>query len=56
MSAKVLLDQNPHPTDTEIKQALNGVLCRCASYLRIVRAIQRAANADQSAPPIINYR
>ena len=55
MSAKVLLDQNPHPTDTEIKQALNGVLCRCASYLRIVRAIQRAANADQSAPPIVNY-
>jgi nicotinate dehydrogenase subunit A len=56
MSAKVLLDQNSHPTDTEIKQALNGVLCRCASHLRIIRAIQRAVNADQSAPPIINYR
>ncbi len=56
MSAKVLLDKNPSPTSAEIKQALNGVLCRCASHLRIIRAIQRAGNADQSAPPIINYR
>jgi nicotinate dehydrogenase subunit A len=56
MSAKVLLDKNPSPTSTEIKQTLNGVLCRCASHLRIIRAIQRAVNADQSAQPIINYR
>jgi len=56
MSAKVLLDKNPSPTSTEIKQALNGVLCRCASHLRIIRAIQRAVNADQSDLPIINYR
>jgi nicotinate dehydrogenase subunit A len=56
MNAKVLLDKNPSPTSTEIKQALNGVLCRCASHLRIIRAIQRAVNADQSDLPIINYR
>lgn len=43
MSAKVLLDKNPNPTDTEIKQALDGNLCRCGSHLRIVRAIKRAA-------------
>ena len=44
MTAKVLLDRNPHPTDQEIKQALNGNLCRCGSHLRVVRAIQRAAS------------
>lgn len=43
MTAKVLLDKNPNPTDTEIKQALDGNLCRCGSHLRIVRAIKWAA-------------
>jgi nicotinate dehydrogenase subunit A len=48
MSAKALLDRNPRPTEGEIKQALNGHLCRCASHNRIVRAVQRAAKAMQS--------
>jgi len=43
MSAKALLDRNPRPSEREIKQALNGHLCRCASHNRIVRAVQRAA-------------
>lgn len=43
LTAKVLLDRNPHPTETEIKQALSGNLCRCGSHLRIVRAVKRAA-------------
>jgi nicotinate dehydrogenase subunit A len=43
MSAKVLLDRNPSPTDQEIRQALNRHLCRCGSHLRVVRAVQRAA-------------
>ncbi len=43
MSAKALLEKNPRPTDGEIKQALNGHLCRCASHNRIVRAVQKAA-------------
>ena len=43
MTAKLLLDKNPNPTDTEIKQALAGNLCRCGSHLRIVRAVKRAA-------------
>jgi nicotinate dehydrogenase subunit A len=43
MSAKALLDRNPQPGEQEIKQALNGHLCRCASHNRIVRAVQRAA-------------
>ena len=43
MSAKALLEKNPKPTEREIKQALNGHLCRCASHNRIVRAVQKAA-------------
>jgi nicotinate dehydrogenase subunit A len=43
MTAKVLLDKNPHPSAEDIKQALDGNLCRCGSHLRVVRAIQRAA-------------
>ena len=43
MSAKALLERKPKPTENEIKQALNGHLCRCASHNRIVRAVQKAA-------------
>ncbi len=48
MSAKALLDRSPRPSEAEIKQALNGHLCRCASHNRIIRAVQRAAKAMQS--------
>ena len=44
MTAKALLDRNPHPTRAEIRQALAGNLCRCGTHLRIVRAIEAAAN------------
>jgi nicotinate dehydrogenase subunit A len=43
MSAKALLDQHPHPSRDDIKQALNGNLCRCGTHMRIVRAIERVA-------------
>jgi nicotinate dehydrogenase subunit A len=49
MTAKVLLDKKPHPTDAEIKQGLNGNLCRCGSHLRVIRAVQRAANSSVKA-------
>jgi nicotinate dehydrogenase subunit A len=42
MNAKVLLDKNPHPTEPEIRRALDGILCRCGSHLRVLRAVQRA--------------
>jgi nicotinate dehydrogenase subunit A len=48
MSAKALLDRNPRPSESQIKGALNGHLCRCASHNRIVRAVQRAAKAMRS--------
>ena len=43
MSAKALLDRNPGPSELEIKRALDGHLCRCATHNRIVRAVHRAA-------------
>ena len=43
MSAKALLDRNPEPSDAEIRGALEGHLCRCGSYARIIAAVKRAA-------------
>lgn len=43
MTAAALLEQNPHPTDDEIKAAMSGVLCRCGTYPRILKAVQSAA-------------
>jgi len=48
MSAKALLAKNPRPTNDDIRKALNGHLCRCASHNRIVRAVQKAAKEMQS--------
>ena len=49
MGAKALLDKNPHPTVSDIKQSLNSYICRCGTHLRIIRAIQRAANSSVKA-------
>lgn len=43
LTAKALLDRNPHPTDAEIRAGMEGVLCRCMTYYRIQSAIKRAA-------------
>jgi carbon-monoxide dehydrogenase small subunit len=43
MSSKALLEQNPNPTEHEIRFWLSGNLCRCTGYDKIVRAVQRAA-------------
>jgi nicotinate dehydrogenase subunit A len=48
MAAKALLDRNSSPTNQDVRQALNGHLCRCASHNRIVRAVQRAAKEVRS--------
>lgn len=53
MSAAALLAKNPKPTDADIETAMNGNLCRCATYLRIREAIHRAAAmpAANASPP-----
>jgi nicotinate dehydrogenase subunit A len=43
MSAKALLDKTPKPTDSQIKEALAGNLCRCGTHIRILRAVKRAS-------------
>ena len=43
MTTKVLLDKNPRPNDTQIKEALAGNLCRCGTHVRILRAVKRAS-------------
>ena len=43
MSAKALLDENPRPTEEEIKTAISGNICRCTGYVQIIRVIKAAA-------------
>jgi carbon-monoxide dehydrogenase small subunit len=43
MSAHALLQRNPQPTETEVREALVGNLCRCTGYVRIVEAVRAAA-------------
>lgn len=50
MSAAALLARNPSPSDAEITTAMNGNLCRCATYLRIREAVHQAAALTRSAP------
>jgi len=45
MTAAALLKKNPHPTDPEIEEAMNGNLCRCGTYLRIKKAIKTATHS-----------
>ncbi|MES2627169.1 MAG: (2Fe-2S)-binding protein [Pseudomonadota bacterium] len=44
MTAKALLDNNPKPTDVEIREGMEGALCRCMTYYRIQAAIKRVVN------------
>lgn len=43
LTAKAFLDENPNPTDEQIRRALAGVLCRCGAHLEIIRAVKRAS-------------
>jgi isoquinoline 1-oxidoreductase alpha subunit len=50
MSAAALLAKTPKPTDSDIDEAMNGNICRCATYLRIRQAIHRAAAIAANEP------
>lgn len=43
MSAKALLDENPNPTEEDIKTAISGNICRCTGYVQIIEAIKTVA-------------
>jgi carbon-monoxide dehydrogenase small subunit len=44
MTSKALLDENPHPTESEVKEALSGNFCRCVSHYRVLDAVMSVAN------------
>jgi carbon-monoxide dehydrogenase small subunit len=48
MTSKALLDENPNPTEDEIRWALSGNLCRCTGYQNIVKAVMWAATKLQN--------
>lgn len=47
LTARALLDRNPNPTDAEIREEMEGVLCRCMTYYRIQAAVRRAARENR---------
>ena len=50
LTARALLDRNPNPTDTEIREAISGQICRCTGYATIVRSIRWAAEHPARPP------
>ena len=50
MSARALLDRNPHPTGQEVREAISGQICRCTGYASIVKSVQWAAEHAQGEP------
>ena len=49
LTAKALLDKNPHPTEAEIRSEFQSLVCRCGSHVRIFDAVRRAAQAGGKA-------
>ena len=49
MMAVALLEENPNPTEQEVREALTGNLCRCTGYIQIVESIMRAAELQKEA-------
>jgi putative selenate reductase molybdopterin-binding subunit len=52
LAAKSLLDENPNPTEAEVREAISGVLCRCTGYLKPVQAVMKAAAEMRGDEPI----
>ncbi len=46
LTAVALLKRNPNPSEEQIRQAMDAVLCRCGTYPRILKAVRRAAEAE----------
>lgn len=50
LTAKALLDENPRPTEREVREAIAGNICRCTGYVKIVEAVLAASRAGGSSP------
>jgi carbon-monoxide dehydrogenase small subunit len=53
MAAAYLLEQNPNPTEDEIRKGLEGNLCRCTGYVNIIKAVQAAASGAREQQPAV---
>jgi carbon-monoxide dehydrogenase small subunit len=53
LTAKALLDKNPHPTEEDIKLAISGNMCRCTGYQQIIEAIMDAASAMSKSKEVL---
>jgi carbon-monoxide dehydrogenase small subunit len=49
MTARALLDENPDPSEEEIRTAISGAICRCTGYKNIVAAVRWAADQEAAA-------
>ena len=49
MSGTALLEENPNPTEDQIKEGIGGVICRCTGYLKIIEAIKAASEAKKKS-------
>src|SRR6266498_219101 len=49
MSAAALIESNPHPTDSDIDDAMSGNICRCGTYVRIREAIKQARSEEHTS-------
>ncbi|MEJ2108616.1 MAG: (2Fe-2S)-binding protein [Acidobacteriota bacterium] len=47
MTAKVLLNKNPHPDEEEIKEALSGNFCRCVSHYQVLKAVRSVSDSEE---------
>jgi carbon-monoxide dehydrogenase small subunit len=56
MAAADLLTDNPNPTEEEVREGLEGNLCRCTGYQNIVRAVLKAAQALDASQPDASQR
>jgi carbon-monoxide dehydrogenase small subunit len=51
LTARALLDENPDPTEAEIREAISGQICRCTGYMNIVNAVRWAADHTPAPTP-----
>jgi carbon-monoxide dehydrogenase small subunit len=51
LTARALLDENPNPSDAEIREAISGQICRCTGYTNIVKAVRWAADHAPAGAP-----
>jgi len=56
MSAKALLDQNPHPGANEIKSAIAGNLCRCTGYVQIIDSIKSVSGVEAEEIKVVAWK